>query len=109
MDDSCHKLLPAQANAGLFDCSFVVDNEGKVVGGGLGVGVVLKTGGVYSEKAETLPNLPLMLFMRAAGFTTVVILPMLLIFFMGVRNSLRAPAVDSDNTQSLMASQHEPA
>eukprot|EP00414_Alexandrium_minutum_P003523 CAMPEP_0113821042 /NCGR_PEP_ID=MMETSP0328-20130328/1540_1 /TAXON_ID=39455 /ORGANISM="Alexandrium minutum" /LENGTH=224 /DNA_ID=CAMNT_0000788973 /DNA_START=66 /DNA_END=737 /DNA_ORIENTATION=+ /assembly_acc=CAM_ASM_000350 len=89
--DTCSKLVPAQAQAGRFACSFEVDAQGLV------------SQGVYIGSPDTIPRYPALYLMKAAGLSTCTLGPILLILFccargaMNRRRSTAAREVDSSD------------
>mmetsp|Transcript_47076 Transcript_47076/g.102430 ORF Transcript_47076/g.102430 Transcript_47076/m.102430 type:complete len:214 (+) Transcript_47076:51-692(+) len=92
LTDTCKNLVTQTPLNEPFDCCYQVDADGKVMKAqSIGFSMIsfLGSGGTYKGKKEELPNLPLLLLMRAVGLFLATMLPLGFVAVCCVRNSVR--------------------
>uniref|UniRef100_A0A7S1MMX4 Uncharacterized protein n=1 Tax=Alexandrium catenella TaxID=2925 RepID=A0A7S1MMX4_ALECA len=75
--DTCSRLVPKQAQAGRFDCSFNLDAERSV------------SQGVYIGSMDELPDYPDLYLMKAAGLSTCTLGPIALLICFCAKGAMK--------------------
>eukprot|EP00933_Yihiella_yeosuensis_P051083 TRINITY_DN48927_c0_g1_i1.p1 TRINITY_DN48927_c0_g1~~TRINITY_DN48927_c0_g1_i1.p1 ORF type:complete len:231 (-),score=37.25 TRINITY_DN48927_c0_g1_i1:148-792(-) len=87
--DRCRELVPSQLKAGRFDCAYAPGPDGAAT--------------VFVGKASSLPKLPMLLFMKAAGLSLCTLGPLVLILGSTLRGYLRGASAREVSLLSVEA------